>query len=330
VQKLAISPGVWRPPTATKRARQRNSDRAFEIQLIDLPGLGPEDVTLDEQGRMITGVSDGRILRIETTGTVEQIADTGGHPLGVEIGPGGDLIVCDCHRGLMRVGVGDGSVEVLVDEFAGERLIFCNNATVAKDGTIYFTDSSKHFNQEAYRGEQFEHSETGRLFRRSPDGMVEVLGSGFSFANGVTLSLDEDYVLVAETGSYRIQRVWVSGPLTGRREIFVDNLPGFPDNLSTGATGLFWVALPNARNRILDFLLPRAPILRKIIWRIPEVLQPRERSTVWVQAYDANGQLVHDLQTSHPRFGMVTGVRESGGTIFLGSLSSHAVAFARL
>jgi hypothetical protein len=176
----------------------------------------------------------------------------------------------------------------------------------------------------------FEHSETGRLFRRSPDGMVELIGTGFNFANGVTLSLDEDFVLVAETGSYRIQRLWLSGPLSGQREIFVENLPGFPDNLSTGPTGLFWVALPTGRNKILDFLLPRTPALRKLLWRVPEFLQPRERSTVWVQAYDENGELVHDLQTSHPRFGMVTGVRESAGVIYLGSLSARAIAYARL
>ena len=328
--KPAISPRVWRPPAATGRARQRQSARTFDIYLVELPGPGPEDVAVDELGRTITGISDGRILRIDRSGNVEQIADTGGHPLGIEIGPGGDLIICDCQRGLLRIRAGESSVEVLVDEYAGQRLVFCNNATVGKDGTIYFTDSSQHFDQENYRGELFEHGVTGRLFRRSPDGSVEVIGTGFNFANGVTLSPDENFVLVAETGSYRIQRVWISGPRTGQREMFVDNLPGFPDNLSTGPSGLFWVALPNARNSILDFLLPRAPILRKAIWRIPEFMQPRERPTVWVQAYDEHGQLVHDLQMSHPRFGMVSGVRESAGDIFFGSLSSRAIASTKL
>lgn len=328
--KVAISPQVWRPPAATQRAKQRQSARAVDIQLIELPGPGPEDVAVDELGRVFTGISDGRVFRIDQAGHVEQIADTGGHPLGVEIAPGGDLIICDCDRGLLRVRAGGSSVEVLVDEFAGERLVFCNNATVGKDGTIYFTDSSQHFGQQDYRGELFAHGKTGRLFRRSPAGMVELIGTGFNFANGVTLSPDEDYVLVAETGSYRIQRVWVSGPFAGRREIFVDNLPGFPDNVSTGPTGLFWVALPNARNGILDFLLPRPPVLRKLIWRIPQFLQPSERSTVWVQAYDGHGQLVHDLQLSHPRFAMVSGVRESAGTVFLGSLSANAIASTRL
>lgn len=328
--KPAISPRVWQPPVATGRARQRESRRAFDIHLLELPGPGPEDVTVDELGRVITGISDGRILRVDRTGNVEQIADTGGHPLGVEICPGGDLIVCDCHRGLLRIRAGGSSVEVLVDEYAGRRLVFCNNASVGKDGTIYFTDSSQHFGQEDYRAELFEHGETGRLFRRSPDGSVELIGTGFNFANGVTLSSHEDYVLVAETGSYRIQRFWISGPRTGQREIFVDNLPGFPDNLSTGPSGLYWVALPNARNGILDFLLPRPPVLRKLIWRIPQFMQPRERPTVWVQAYDEQGQLVHDLQKSHPRFGMVSGVRESAGSVFFGSLSSRAIASTKL
>ena len=263
-------------------------------------------------------------------GASSRSLDTGGHPLGVEIDPDGNLIVCDCRRGLIRVRAGGGAIEVLVDEFAGEPMLFCNNAAVARDGTVYFSDSSKLFAQEDYRAELLTHSESGRLFRRSPDGSVDLIATGLSFANGVTLSLDQGYVLVAETASYRIRRVWVSGPDTGRQETFVENLPGFPDNLSTSEDGLFWVALPNARNRLLDFLLPRRPVLRKIVWAMPERLQPKERPTVWAQAYDEDGQLVHDLQMSHPRFQMVTGVREFGGNLFFGSISSHSVAVTRL
>ena len=46
---------------------------------------------------------------------------------------------------------------------------------------------------------------------------------------------------------------------------------------------------------------------------------------MWVQAYDAAGVLVHDLQTTHPRLRMVSGVRESAGTVWLASLESSAI-----
>ena len=67
-------------------------------------------------------------------------------------------------------------------------------------------------------------------------------------------------------------------------------------------------------------------MLRKIAWAIPDALQPKEKKTVWVQAYDAEGRLVHDLQTTHESFYMATGVREQDGVVWLGSLISPAIA----
>jgi hypothetical protein len=49
-----------------------------------------------------------------------------------------------------------------------------------------------------------------------------------------------------------------------------------------------------------------------------------------VQAYDLTGRLVHDLQTTHPELRMVSGVRESAGTVWLGSLESSGVGFFTL
>ena len=85
------------------------------------------------------------------------------------------------------------------------------------------------------------------------------------------------------------------------------------------------IALPAPRSRILDLLLPRSPVLRKVVWAVPEWLRPKDTPTVWVQAYDAAGLLVHDLQTTHPGLRMISGVRESGGTVWLGSLESAAI-----
>ena len=75
---------------------------------------------------------------------------------------------------------------------------------------------------------------------------------------------------------------------------------------------------------------PRPPLLRKVAWAIPRRLQPKETPTVWVQAYDADGMLVHDLQTTHPRFHMVTGMREFEGGLWLGSLKARAIGCVAL
>ncbi len=71
------------------------------------------------------------------------------------------------------------------------------------------------------------------------------------FANGVALSENEDFVLVCESARYRITRFWLSGPNKGSSDVFVDNLPGFPDGVSSDNRGTFWVALFTVRNALV-------------------------------------------------------------------------------
>ena len=325
--KPPIDPVVWQPPGRPSRSRQRQSERPVALSVFDLPGAGPEDVAIDASGRVLAGLKDGRILRISPDGRrVETVAETGGRPLGIEIDPDGELVVCDAQLGVLRVNADTGRVVRLVDRIGGVPMVFCNNGALGADGTAYFTDSSRHFGIEHYKGELLAHSGSGRLFRRTPDGCVDLIADGFQFANGVALAPDESWIAVAETGGYCLDKIWLSGPRAGERQTLVDNLPAFPDNISTGSDGLIWVALPSPRDPVLDLLLPRAPVLRKVAWRLPDALQPKEKKTVWVQAYDPDGALVHDLQTTHERFYMATGVRELDGTVWIGSLTAPAIA----
>ncbi len=296
-------------------------------RLVEINGRGPEDVVVDPGGRLLTGVEDGRILRVTADGRrIDTVADTGGRPLGLEWDADGRLVVCDAHRGLLRVDPGGGTVETLVDEVGGERLRLCNNAAVAADGTVYFSDSSRRFGLEHWKADLLEHSGTGRLLRRDPNGAVEVVLAGLQFANGVALAADESFVAVAETGAYRVSRLWLSGPRAGQHDLLVDNLPGFPDNLSTGADGRIWIALPSPRDRTLDWAHARNPAVRKLVWALPDRLQPAPKHTVWALAVDPTGTVVADLQAPGDRYRMVTGVREHADRLYLGSLTERAVA----
>jgi sugar lactone lactonase YvrE len=208
-------------------------------------------------------------------------------------------------------------------------MLFCNNAAIARDGTIYFSDSSRRFGIDHWRAEVMEHSGTGRLFRLTPHGQVELLIDGLEFANGVALAADESFVCVAETGAYRVRRHWLQGPRAGTSDVLIENLGGFPDNISTGSDGLIWIALAGPRNKLLDFLHPRAPLLRKLAWALPDALQPQPVRVVWVLGVDANGQIVHDVFYPGHSYHMVTGVRELGGVLYLGSLVESAIAILR-
>jgi sugar lactone lactonase YvrE len=331
VSKPRIDPVVWQPPKAPGRAKQKRSDEPFALDVFDLPGAGPEDVVLDASGHLFAGVNDGRILRISPDGGhVDVIADTGGRPLGVEIDGDGDLLVCDARLGVLHVDHRTGKVITVIDRIGGVPMMFCDNSAITADGTTYFTDSSQRFGLDHYKADLLAHTGTGRLFRRTPDGSVDLVADGLQFANGVALAPDESWLAVAQTGGYCIDRIWLSGPRAGEREPFVENLPAFPDNLSTGSDGLVWVALPSPRDALLDMLAPRPPVLRKVVWSLPAPVLNREKKTVWVQAYDADGTLVHDLQTEHERLHMVTGVRERDGVVWMGSLTAPAIGRVQL
>ncbi|MEU6734042.1 SMP-30/gluconolactonase/LRE family protein [Streptomyces physcomitrii] len=353
-----MRPRKWRPPAAPERARQRASTPPLPpVHRLALPAAGPEDVVLDAEGRILTGVADGRLLRVDPdTGEVATLARTGGRPLGLELCPDGTLLVCDSRRGLLRVppadaresgGSGDGgdpgqaatgdpdagdtgpapgSVEVLVDRVEGEPLTFASNVVLdPADGTVYFTASSRRFDLEHYLGDLIEHSGTGRLLRRRPDGRVDTLLDGLHFANGLVLAPDRSFLVLAETGGYCLTRYWLTGPKAGTREELLGNLPGFPDNLALGSDGLIWVALPTSRNPLLDRLLPLPGLLRRLVWALPEWASPGPDRTTWVLAVSPDGRLVHDLQ-SEGSYAMVTSVRERQGRLYLGSLHESALA----
>jgi hypothetical protein len=76
--------------------------------------------------------------------------------------------------------------------------------------------------------------------------------------------------------------------------------------------------------------LARFPLLRKVVWGLPDALQPAPEHTAWVIAVDTDGRVVHDLQGTHDRFHMVTGVRQHGDSLYLGSLVGNTIGVLSL
>lgn len=283
---------------------------------------------LDREGRLIAGLSDGAVVRVDPgSGAVTTLANTGGRPLGLHAEADGGVLVCDFERGLLRI-ASDGGIDVVVDQVDGVPLPFASNVVRDTDGTIYFSSSSSRYPLDEYMTDLVEHSGTGRLFRRTPDGKVETLVNGLQFANGVVLAPDRSCVVVAETGAYRLSRYWLTGPNAGARDFLIENLPGFPDNLGLGSDGLIWITLPTPRNPLLDRLLPLPGLVRQLIWALPAAVRPAPPRTVWVMAVDFHGNVVHDLQCEGTDFAMVTGVAERNGTLYLGSLTEPAIGVA--
>jgi sugar lactone lactonase YvrE len=330
-RRPSISPVVWHPPASQGQAKVSCGNGSLpDVRLLPVNGLGPEDVLLDGEGRILAGVHGGRILRVSPDGRqVTEVADTGARPLGLAWLPDGRLLVCDGYRGLLAIDLtsssGSGSEEVLADSVDGAPLRFCGHCTVASDGTAYFTSPSDRFGFHHWKADLMEHSGTGRLLRRSPSGEVDVVLDGLQFANGVALTPDEDAVIVAEMGSFALTRYSLAD---GARSTLAQNLPGYPYNVSLGTDGLLWVAIASSRNRTLDLLARTPPVLRKAVWALPEQLHPTPQPAVWVLALDpSTGTVVHDLHgPAEHEFSIVTSVREHHGTLYLGSVVARAVA----
>ena len=142
---------------------------------------------------------------------------------------------------------------------------------------------------------------------------VSTLATGLHFANGVTLTADESAVVFAESAGCRVSKYWLTGERAGTVTSLAAELPGYPDNISTGLDGRIWVALVSDRNALNEWLGPRAPIIRKAMWRLlPYRWLHDPTSTVWVVGFDPDdGHVVSQLHIHHADFGLATGVVET-------------------
>lgn len=331
-----VDPAAWTPPEAPRLegALASNFDlRRAERLAVDLVD-GPEDVAVDAEGRIYAGTADGRIVRLppdaDAATEPETVADTGGRPLGLHFDAEGRLVVADAVAGLLRVDAGpsgDGRVETLATEADGLRFGFTDDLDIASDGRIYFSDASSRFGHERYLYDLLEARPHGRLLRHDPaTGETEVLLDDLYFANGIALSRNEDFVLVVETYRYRIQRYWLEGPKAGTAEIFVDNLPGFPDGVSSNDRGTFWVALFTVRNQRVDILHPRADT-KAILAKLPKFLWPKPEPYGFVLGLDESGRVVRAIQDpGGDTIPQVTSVEEVDGVLYLGNLDRNFIA----
>jgi len=326
---VGADPRAWQPPTTPPLAGANPVEHDFSTIDLLAQGVcnGPEDIAIDSQGRLYAGMLDGRIMRFDHDGTgAELFADTGGRPLGLDFDNDGHLIVADAYKGLLRLD-GHGAVTVLATEQGRVPFMLTDDVDVAPSGMIYFTDASSKYALDDYTTDFIEQRGSGRLMRFDPaTSTTELLRGDLNFANGVAVSPDESFVLVNETARYRIHRVWLSGPRAGESELFIDNLPGFPDGVSCNGADRFWVAIVSPRSPVLDMAHPH-PWIKRAMLRLPRFMLPAARPDACVIGLDLEGQAVTTLRDPSGRsFAFITSVEEYDGVLYLGSLSRDALA----
>ncbi|MDO6824074.1 SMP-30/gluconolactonase/LRE family protein [Marinobacter sp. 1_MG-2023] len=325
--KSPVDALAWQPPAPEPMTDLlAPNEHLGEAKLLALGQVyGPEDTAVSAEGVVFTGTQDGYIVRVFPDGRVENWLSTGGRPLGLVFDRSGNLIVADAWKGLLSI-TPDGDISVLAAEAEGIPFRFTDDVDIAGDGRIYFTDASSRFQQPDYQLDLLEMRPHGRLLRYTPEtGETEVLLNKLHFANGVAVAPDDDYVLVNETWKYRIHCYWIKGPKAGQAEVFVDNLPGFPDNLAVDENGRFWVAFPTLRNASIDSLHP-LPWLKELVAKLPQALQPKPQEYGLVVAFDRNGKVItslHDTRGQHLQ--EITSVNPHGGHLYFGSLHNDRI-----
>jgi len=327
-----IDPASYDPPSPPELTGVLAPNYSLKLTewLVKGQVYGPEDVDVDKQGRLYGGTQDGKIIRVIEDGTIETFAETGGRPLGLHFDHHGNLIVCDAWKGLLSIDT-QGTITTLATEAEGVPFLLTNDLDIDSQGIIYFTDASSKFHQPEYKLDLLETRPHGRFLSYNPrTKKTKVLLRDLYFANGVALSQNEDFVVVNETYRYRILRYWLKGEKAGTHDVFADNLPGFPDGISSNRKGTFWLALPTLRNALADDLHPK-PFLKGLLTKLPESFLPKVQPYGLVLALNEQGEIIRSLHdTNGKHIKEVTSAQERDGSLYLGNLGQDWIGRLKL
>ncbi len=325
---VPIDPAAYSPPEAPELTGvYEPNDYLSKIERLGSgAGVAPEDVAIDDDGNIYGGMEDGSIVKLSPDGqSHETYAETGGRPLGLKFDKSKNLIVACGEKGLLSIDP-KGEVTTLATEEGGTPFKNTEDLDIAKDGVIYFTDGSSKFNELEFYDELMEHRPNGRFMKYDPRTKETLLLiDGLHFANGVAISSDQSFVLICEMGMYRILRYWLTGENRGKHDVFIENLPGFPDGISSNGKGTFWLTLVSPRDATADKILFPKPRLRKMVSRLPQALLPSAQNYGFILGLDKDGNVVHNLQDPDGSFSQITNVVEHDGYLYLGSLVEDAV-----
>lgn len=325
---VPIAPLAWQPgPNPWGNAPWQSNGKLSAISRIELGGaVGPEDVEILPDDSVLVGVKDGGILRWRA-GILDRIGDTGGRPLGLVRAQGGGLWIADGERGLLHMD-GAGRVEVAATSEGGLAFGFPDDVDQAPDGTVYFTDADSRWGPEDLKYAMLEGRPNGRLLSYDPETRaVSRVLDGLHFCNGVAVGPSGAYLLLTETLRLRVLKVWLTPEKYGQTEVVLDNLPGYPDNVTHVGQGVFWVALYGPRSALKDRAMA-SPLLRTIAARIPGRGLTRTRRHTVAVAFSHLGRVLQVMDDPTGSFAPLTSVTEHGGALYLGSLEEGAIGKA--
>ena len=309
-----------------------NTDLA-ELERIPLgENSGPEDVAVLD-GMLYATSTIGNITRIDPgTKSVEIVANTGGVPLGIEA-YNGVIYIADAYKGLLSLTT-DGTLETLSNEVDGTPILYADDLDIAENGIIYFSDASTKFGAEEHGStlaasllEIMESKGTGRVLAYNPrTRQTQLIADGLVFPNGVAIHPDGS-VLVNETGRYRAIKI---NPATGQISEWINNMPGFPDNINPGpaqpnGAPTYFLGLVSPRSEWIDDNAGK-PGMRKLAMRLPEAMRPTTIPYVNILQLDKDGKVLRSFQDPSGAYHEATGAIVHDGQLYITSLHEPDLA----
>lgn len=341
---VPIKPVQWIPSASPGYT----GDHAVNTKLDNLKIIslgneeGPEQIVIGKDGKLYATLASCKIVRMNQDGSQQEVyVKTGGRVLGFDFDDNGNIIAADVDNGLISISP-DKKITVLTDKVNGESIRYADAVALAKSGKIYFSDASTRFAPKDWGG-TFEASVLDILEQRSTGRILEydqatkktrIVAKGFSFANGVALSLDEQWLFVNETGKYRVWKISVdandlniASPGESAKVLF-ENLPGYPDNLMRGLDGKIWLGFAKPRSPALDRMtITTTPFMRKLTVRLPRFMWPVPKPYGHVFAFTEDGKVVADLQDPSGKYPETTGVTETADKLYIQSLHAKGIGW---
>lgn len=142
----------------------------------------------------------------------------------------------------------------------------------------------------------------------------------------MALAPDDSYVLVTETATLKVLRYWLQGPRSGKSDVFMERAPGYPDGLTNGKGGSFWLSLVTLESKLLQSWM-NSRFLRWLGPRLPASLKKAKLGSGIIQL-SAEGKVLRyldDADGSH--VATISAVTETADGLYLGNLGGDFVSF---
>ncbi len=322
-----IDPVSWQvEPMATLSGKFEANNKLDTVSLLGQGQLNAsEDIAFDDEGWLHTGLENGAIVKFkpDQSSNIIEVTNTGGRPLGMRFNKQGNLIVADAIKGILSV-TPSGDVDILVDSFEGEKIVFVDHLDVADNGDIYFSNASQKYDVSNYLLDFLEASATGQVLKYDAATQeTELLIDNLFFGNGIALSPNDAFLLVNETGRSRVLKHILTGENAGTTNVFIDKLPAMPDNIYFDENETFWIGLITLRDWRIE-KLATYPTIRKIIGGVPlSMLKPSSKYG-FVLGVDLKGNVTHNYQGASA-YTEITSAVPHKGKLYLGSLYNNAI-----